>query len=105
MNSTNLNGYSVGSLVRQPTAFLPLLMSVAALSVVLVTLTFFGIHRQADEGTSAHLWQMLMAGQLPILTFFILRWWRRAPKQTMVVFALQATAFLLSLAPVFLLHL
>jgi hypothetical protein len=105
MNSMNLNRYSVGWLVKQPAAFLPLLMSVAALSVVFVTLAFFGIHRQADEGTSAHLWQLLMAGQAPILAFFIFRWWRRAPRQTMAVIALQAAAFLLSLAPVFFLHL
>jgi hypothetical protein len=105
MNSISLNRYSVGVLVKQPTAFLPLLMSVAALSIVLVTLIFFGIHRQADEGTSAHLWQLLMVGQLPMLAFFVFRWWPRAPKQTVVVLAIQTTAFLLSLAPVFFLHL
>jgi hypothetical protein len=105
MNSINLNRYSVGALVKQPAACLPLLMSVTAMFVILITLTVFGLPRQSDEGTSAHLWQLLMAGQLPILALFAFRWWPRAPKQTAVVLALQAAAFLLSLAPVYLLHL
>lgn len=97
--------YSFGVLVKQPAAFLPLAMSLGALVVIGATATVFGISRQADEGTSAHLWQLLMAGQLPLLLFFIVRWWPRAPRQTVFVLALQAAALLLAAAPVFLLHL
>ena len=47
-------------LLKQPSAFLPVAMSVAALVVVLVSVTLFGAAREADEGTAAHLWQLLV---------------------------------------------
>jgi hypothetical protein len=64
-----------------------------------------GIVRQPDEGTAAHLWQLLMAGQLPVLFFFSVKWLPRAPKQSLYVLALQAGAALASMAPVYLLNL
>ncbi|HTH53182.1 MAG TPA: hypothetical protein VL495_04465 [Edaphobacter sp.] len=96
---------SFGVLVKRPSALLPLAMSLGALTVVVITATVFGINRQPDEGTPAHLWQLLMAGQLPMLLFFVIRWGPQAPRQTIYVLALQAAAFLLAAAPVFLLHL
>jgi hypothetical protein len=56
---------------------------------------------EADEGTDFHLWQLLMAGQLPVLAFFAMRWLPRAPRQTLKVLALQAGAVLANLAVVF----
>src|SRR5690349_7916463 len=53
--------------VRQPSAVLPIAMSVAALATVLVHISLYGTQPQADEGTAAHIWQLLMAGQLPII--------------------------------------
>ena len=61
--------------------------------------------READEGATAHLWQLLMAGQMPVLVFFALRWLPRAPRQALCVMALQFCAALASLAPVFFLNL
>jgi hypothetical protein len=60
----------------------------------------FGIAREADEGTSAHLWQILMAGQLPVIAFFAIKWLPQNPKSALVVLALQAGAGLAALAPV-----
>jgi len=95
-----------GVIVRQPTAFLPIAMSLTALTVVLVTVTFLGAGpKPADEGAAAHIWQLLMAGQLPLLAIFAIRWLPRAPRQTLYVFALQVVAILASIAPVFFLHL
>ena len=95
---------SFGAL-RQPTAIIPLAMSFAALAVVLGHIAVSGVAREADEGTAAHLWQLLMAGQLPVLLFFAIKWLPRAPKQTLGVLALQAGAALASMAPVFFLGL
>ena len=61
---------SFGAILRQPSAFLPLTMSLTALALVLSHIAIFGAAREADEGTTAHLWQILMAGQLPVLVFF-----------------------------------
>ncbi len=33
-----------------------------------------GLVREPDEGTIAHLWQLLMAGQMPFLAFFAIKW-------------------------------
>jgi hypothetical protein len=92
-------------MVRRPVAFLPIAMSLAALAVVLSSIAMFGVVHEADEGASAHIWQLLMAGQAPILAFFVMKWLPRAPRQTLYVLALQAGAAFASLAPVFFLNL
>jgi hypothetical protein len=96
------------SMLKQPSAFLPLAMSVIALAMLLGDLAIYGVAHevaQTDEGTVAHLWQILMAGQLPIIAFFAIRWLPRAPKQSWPVLALQACAVLASMAPVYFLGL
>ncbi len=95
---------SLPIMIRKPSAFLPVAMSLAALALVLSRLALFGPAPQADEGTAAHLWQLLMAVQVPIVVFFALRWLPQAPRQALLVLVLQAGAGLAALAPVFLLH-
>ena len=92
------------STMKLPSALLPLAMSFAALAIVLGHIAISGITRQADEGTAAHLWQLLMAGQLPVIAFFAIKWFPRSPRQALLVLALQAGAALTALAPVFLLN-
>lgn len=96
---------SLAAVVRKPSAFLPMVMSVAALMMVLITISIFGVVHERDEGAIAHIWQILMAGQMPILAFFAVRWLPRAPKQTMLVLALQTGAVLAAIAPVYYLKL
>lgn len=96
------------SLLGQPSAFVPLAMSVTALAMLLCDLAIYGVAHelaQTDEGTVAHLWQILMAGQLPIVAFFAIKWLPRAPKQAIPVVALQVAAVLASMAPVYFLGL
>ncbi len=93
------------STLKKPSAFLPLAMSFAALAVVFVHVALHGAAREADEGTAAHLWQMLMAAQIPIVAFFAIKWLPRTPRPALVVLALQGAAALAALAPVFLLNL
>jgi hypothetical protein len=96
---------SVIALSNKPSAFAPMVMSLSALAVVLGSIAMFGIVHEADEGTAAHIFQLLMAGQVPILTYFVIRWLPRAPRQTLYALALQLTAALAALAPVYLLGL
>jgi hypothetical protein len=93
------------SILKKPGAFLPLPMSFAALATVLVHVALFGVARQADEGTAAHIWQMLMAAQIPITVFFAFKWLPRAPRQALLVLVLQGGASLAAIAPVFFLRL
>jgi len=91
------------SLLKQPSAFLPIVLSFGALATVLVVLAVNGRAAQADEGSTAHLWQLLMAVQVPIVLWFAVRWLPRAPRQGAVTLALQVGAALAAMAPVFLL--
>jgi hypothetical protein len=93
------------TMLKQPSAFLPVVLSLAALCLVLFHVALFGAAREADEGTAAHLWQLLMAAQLPIVAFFAIKWLPRAPRQAVQILALQAGAGLAALAPVFVLNL
>jgi hypothetical protein len=92
------------SIAKQPSALLPLAMSCAAVATVLGHIAVSGVARQADEGTAAHLWQLLIAGQLPVVAFFAVKWLPRRPGPALLVLAMQAGAGLAALAPVFLLH-
>ena len=100
-----------GVIIKKPSAFLPLAMSLTALAMLGGAYIFSlatrhsGLVREPDEGSIAHLWQLLMAGQLPVLLFFAIKWLPRAPRQTLYVLALQAGAALASMAPVFFLNL
>jgi hypothetical protein len=92
------------AILKNPSAFLPLAMSFGALITVIIYVAMFGPARQADEGTAAHIWQILMAGQLPIIVFFAIKWLPRTPKQALLVLVLQGSAALMALAPVYLLR-
>ncbi len=79
-------------------------MSLAALSLVLGHVAIYGGARQADEGAAAHLWQLLMAGQIPVIAFFAIKWLPRTPGQAMLVLGLQGAAIVAAAAPVFILN-
>ena len=86
---------------RQPSAFIPVAMSTAALATVLYHIAMFGTAPQTDEGTAAHIWQLVMAGQAPIVAFYAIKWLPRAPGAALQVVALQVAAALAALAPVY----
>ncbi len=92
------------TMIKKTSAFLPVAMSVAALAIVLVHIIMSGAAREADEGTAAHLWRLLMAAQIPIVAFFAIRWLPQSPRSALLVLALQVVAALAALAPVYLLN-
>ena len=92
------------TLLKHPSAFLPLAMSLGALATVLIFLAFHGPAPQADEGAAAHIWQLLMAFQVPIVLFFAIKWIPQSPRQVILILALQVGAALAAMAPVYLLH-
>src|SRR4051794_11112028 len=91
--------------MKRPSAFLPVAMSLAALATVLGHVAMFGVVREADEGAAAHIFQLLMIAQVPIVAFFAIKWLPRTPRQALYLLALQAVAALAALAPVFFLNL
>ncbi len=95
----------MNSTIRQPSAFLPVAMSLVALALVLGYVVLFGVVHEADEGAAAHIWQILMAVQIPIIAFFAIKYVPQKPKQALLVLALQIVAALAACAPVFFLKL
>jgi hypothetical protein len=91
--------------LKQLSAWLPVAMSLVALATVLGHIALFGSGRDADEGTVAHIWQLLMVAQFPMVAYFAFTWLPRDPGQALSVLALQAGAALAALAPVYLLGL
>jgi hypothetical protein len=93
------------SRLRVPSGWLPLVMSFLALALVVGHVLFAGGAREPDEGTAAHLWQLLMVGQVPVIAWFAFRWLPKTPRQAIAVLALQVVAIILAAAPVALLGL
>ena len=74
----------------------PVVCSLIALAIVMGNVAA-GFPRQADEGTSAHLFQLLMVAQVPLVIGFVATAnWKR-PKQPLLVLGAQALAFALAL--------
>ena len=88
-------------MLKHPSAFLPLTMSLGALASVLGFIALHGTAPQSDEGAAAHLWQLLMAAQVPIVLFFAIKWVPQSPRQALPILALQGGAALAALAPVY----
>lgn len=97
------NGMS--EIFQVPSAFAPILMSLAALVVVTVHVARFGAAIETDEGVAAHLWQLLMVGQLPMIAVFAIKRLRLVPREACVVLGLQFVAAATAAAPVFFLGL
>jgi hypothetical protein len=91
------------SLLKHPTAWVPLVMSLGALGLVLGHAAMFGIVHEADEDAPAHIFQLLLVGQVPLVAYFALKWLPRVPGQTVLVLALQAGAALAAMAAVYVL--
>jgi len=88
------------STFRRPAAFIPLLMSLAALAVVAIQVLVFGTAHESDEGTSAHLFQLLMVGQVPVVAYFIFTSRKRWPDGVFLVIGAQLLAAAAALGPV-----
>ncbi len=87
--------------IKHWSAWLPLTMSLAALTLVLVHFAIFGIVHDKDEGAAAHTWQILMAAQLPIVVYFVFRWLPKQIKESLLVLALLAATWIANFAAAF----
>lgn len=94
-------------LLKKPSAWIPIVLSLIALVLVLISLAILGIPKgpPQDEGTLAHLWQLFMVTQGVFIVYFMIRYLSEEPKKALPIFLLQLVAALLACAPVFLLRL
>ena len=86
---------TVRALLRQPTGYLPVAMSIGALAMIVWFVAVHGVVHQPDEGAQAHLWQLLVVGQIPLVAYSAYRWLPTATRPALVVLALQAAALML----------
>lgn len=87
--------------MKQPSAIVPVAMSLVALAMVLGHVAVFGIVHEEDEGTPAHIFQLLMVFQVPIVALFAIKWLPQAPRQALGILALQVSAALAAITAVF----
>jgi hypothetical protein len=99
--------YDAGmKLLKELSAWVPVAMSVAVMAMLAGFIILSGPPApEGDEGVAAHVFQLLMAGQIPIIAFFALKWLPKKPQQALQVLALQLAAGIVAAAPVFILHL
>ena len=95
---------NTSTIFKHPSAFLPVAMSACALATIFIFIALHGTAPQADEGAAAHIWQLLMAAQAPIVLYFAIRWLPQSPRDAGPILALQVVAALAAMAPVYLLH-
>jgi hypothetical protein len=73
-------------------------MSLVALSMIPLHLARAGNVRETDEGTEAHVFQLLIVAEVPIVLFFASKWLPRFPRAAMGVLALQALGVIAAFA-------
>jgi hypothetical protein len=77
-------------------------MSLAATVVVVSHLILYGAGHEIDEGAIAHIWQLLMCLQIPLVALFAFRLLPRTPGRAFQVLAVQVLAAGTAVLPVWL---
>lgn len=90
-------------LIRKPSALVPLAMSVAAIALVVGHAALFGIAHEVDEGAAAHVFQLLMVAQVPVIAFFAAKWLPRCRREALRILVLQVAGVVVAFACVYLL--
>ena len=92
--------------INRWTGWVPIAMSVAAIALLTVALTTgWGKGPPGDEGAAAHLWQLLVGLQVPLIVVFLATSDWRKPLGLFAILGLQVLGLLVAMAPVALLRL
>lgn len=92
-------------LLKKPSAWVPIAIPLVFFAVLIFGVMFGTIHREKDEGVGAHLFQIWLVLEPFMLGYFAITYLPRAPKQAVLVLALQIAAALLPISVVFTLKL
>ena len=88
---------------KKLSARIPVVMSMGAMVLVGLQVVVHGTKPEVDEGALAHLWELLMVAQFPLIVFFACRWLGRAPRQSLTILGVQLLALVTAALPVFVL--
>jgi hypothetical protein len=89
--------------MKQPSAFIPVAMSLTAFVIVVGHAVIFGITPPPGGAAIARIFQTLLAAQLPVVLFLAVTRLRQDPVPTARILAAQAVAALAAFAVDFLL--
>ena len=93
-------------LLKKPSAWVPILLSICIIGMEVVVLTFFATPQpEPDEGVAAHLFQLWLVLEAVLIPVFALKWLARFPIPALQIIALQALLVLVGCFPVFYLNL
>ena len=70
---------------RRISAIAPIVMSLVSLAVVIEGHFEFGSSPPTDEGWQAHIFQLMMVFQLPIIVLFVVASWRSLQRSLPVI--------------------
>jgi hypothetical protein len=90
------------ALLRTPSAWLPMVMSLAALVLIAGVVAFVGVTDPGtrDEGPAARIFQLLMLAQAALIVLFAVRWVPVAPRPAIAIVALQSLLAAIPLATI-----
>jgi hypothetical protein len=94
------------NLIRRPSAWLPVAVSLAALVFLVGYVTMVGETGGAgrDEGAPARIFQLLMVAEAVLIVAFAIRWLPRAPRSTVAIVVAQVGVAAIPIAAVTLLE-
>ena len=92
-------------MLRKPSAWVPIVMSAMALLLVVGYVVLFGVQKSTgDESAIARIFQLLLVGQVPIVGYFVIKWFPKHQKQVLQIVAIQILAALVPFLTVFFLE-
>lgn len=94
-------------LLKTPSAWIPIVLSLVALVLFIGALVLVGIPQQQpeDEGTLARVWQILIGTQALFVLYFAIVYLPKRTREALPIFIAQLLTALAACAPVFLLNL
>ena len=95
----------MNSIIKKPSAYLPIVFSVAISIMIVSFITLVGVEQNEDEGMAAHLFQLWLAYEVVAIGFFAAKWLAKDPKSVLYILAVQVMAVILAAAPIFILGL
>ena len=89
------------SILKKPSAWVPIVLPLIFFVYLVIYISIFGIVRQEDEGTGAHLFQLWLLLEPFMLGFFAFKYFKGARKETLIILAVQIIAAPLPISIVF----
>lgn len=89
-------------LIKRPSALIPIAISFGLLAMILINIAIHGVVHETDEGTGAHIFQILMVVQVGVILGFAFRWLPVKPKEALHVIVVQILAMIAAFTPLYL---